>query len=94
MPSNRLRDRLGFVPARYFMAVHVYRDVPLEYDEIVLIAIALATVFITVVYLIIATFSSQKMSRYTFSTSRKNTFGYCLSITVSKHAHTATRIDV
>jgi len=54
----------------------------LYYDEIALIAVALSTVLMTVIFLIIATFSSQKMSRYSFSSSKKNTFGYCLSITV------------
>ena len=59
------------------------REEDLYYDEIALIAIALATVLMTVIFLIIATFSSHKMSRYAFSSSKKNTFGYCLSVTVS-----------
>lgn len=54
----------------------------LTYEEIALITIAIATALITVVFLIIATFSSQKMSRYSFASSKKNKFGYCLSVTV------------
>ncbi|XP_067947930.1 uncharacterized protein [Watersipora subatra] len=57
-------------------------EAELTYEEIALIAITISTVIIAIVFLVISTFSSQKMSRYSFSSSKKNTFGYCLSVTV------------